>query len=536
LEHNAERANPSVINRIEFQEEHALRGEMRFAQLYVVDPDAQSPILLSGAKALTRDFYDHGDAAFMPDGQSVVYVSKKPADQHPDRVLGTDVYPVNLDGSNDHVLVKIDGWSFSSPKPSRDGTVVAFTAQRMDEPSFRQSQLGITSIKGDVASEPVWLTEESTFLASVGSFEWMQTTPALVFNAGMRGGVPLMTVSPGLIQPAMLVSESDGRPVGVGDFAIGGGELVYSVTSINNPCVLKVKDARGERTIYDLNPWVKSKTLSTPTQATLTRPDGTKVDYWIMEPTNRESGKKYPLALEMHGGPSAMWGPGEFTMWHEFQLLCSWGYGVVYCNPRGSGGYGYGFQKANFQDWGEGPGGDVLAAVDEAVQKDWVDRDKLVITGGSYAGYLTVWVIEHDNRFKAAVAQRGVYDFSTFYGEGNAWRLVQDAMGGPPFDPRVKGVLERNNPFDYVTHIKTPLLIKHGSNDLRTGVSQSEMLYRALKDLNKPVEYLRYPDAGHDLSRNGDPLQRMDRLDRIIEFFERYIENPRPAPIVSAGS
>src|SRR5213078_1012625 len=99
--------------------------------------------------------------------------------------------------------------------------------------------------------------------------------------------------------------------------------------------------------------WVKSKTLSTPTQATLTRPDGTKVDYWIMEPTNRESGKKYPLALEMHGGPSAMWGPGEFTMWHEFQLLSSWGYGVVYCNPRGSGGYGYGFQKANFQDWGE---------------------------------------------------------------------------------------------------------------------------------------------------------------------------------------
>jgi dipeptidyl aminopeptidase/acylaminoacyl peptidase len=222
-------------------------------------------------------------------------------------------------------------------------------------------------------------------------------------------------------------------------------------------------------------------------------------------------------------------------MWHEFQLLCSWGYGVVYCNPRGSGGYGYEFQRKNFQDWGEGPGGDVLAAVDQAVLNDWVDRDKLVITGGSYAGYLTAWVIAHDNRFKAAVAQRGVYDFATFYGEGNAWRLVAWAMGGTPLDARVQQVMDRNNVMTHANRIRTPLMITHGSSDLRTGVSQSEMLYRALKDFGRPVEYVRYPDAGHDLSRTGDPLQRMDRLDRIIEFFERYVDNPRPAPMVSGN-
>lgn len=539
LERNAEQLNPNVIDRLEFQGEQDLRGLMRFQHLYVIEPEAPSasasPITPQAARRITNGFFDHAEPAFMPDGQSVVYVSKKPIDLHLDRVLPTSLWRVNIDGGNDHQLLNLDGWTLNSPKPSRDGSVVAFTATKLDEPAFRQTQLGFASIKGKTASDPVWLTDEATFLGSVNDFEWMQTQPALVFNTAMRGGFPLMTVSPGTIQPATLVGESDGKTAGVNVFGIGGGAMVYSVTCVANPCVLKVRDARGERTVYDLNPWVNAKTLSSPVEATLTRPDGTKIQYWLMEPTNREPGRRYPLVLEMHGGPATMWGPGEFTTWHEFQLLCSWGFGVVYSNPRGSGGYGYEFQKKNFQDWGEGPGGDVLATVDEAVLKDWVDRERLVITGGSYAGYLTVWVVAHDNRFKAAVAQRGVYDFNAFFGEGNAWRLVGWAMGGAPYDPRFKQAIERNNIWTHVQRIKTPLLIKHGDNDLRTGVSQSQMLYRALKDMNKPVEYVRYPNVGHELSRSGDPMQRMDRLDRIIEFFERYVENPRPAPVASGS-
>jgi len=296
---------------------------------------------------------------------------------------------------------------------------------------------------------------------------------------------------------------------------------------------LRVRDGRGDRAVWDLNPWTADRQLATATEFTIKRPDGTSVQCWLMEPTNREQGKKYPLAVEMHGGPMVMWGPAEFTMWHEFQLLCSWGYGVVYCNPRGSAGYGYAFQRGNFQDWGDGPGNDVLACVDQSLLKDWVDPDRLVITGGSYAGFLTAWIIAHDNRFKAAVAQRGVYDLKTFFGEANAWQLVKWTMGGWPFDDRFRQIIDRNSPFTYVNRIRTPLLIKHASEDLRTGVSQSEMLYRALKELGRPVEYVRYPGGGHDLSRTGDPIQRMDRLNRIIEFFERYIENPRPAPVAS---
>ena len=161
---------------------------------------------------------------------------------------------------------------------------------------------------------------------------------------------------------------------------------------------------------------------------------------------------------------------------------------------------------------------------------DWIDPERLVVTGGSYGGYLTAWIIAHDHRFKAAVAQRGVYDLTTLFGEGNAWRILQWWMGGWPWEPRLERILRRESPFNDVARIRTPLLIMHADQDRRTGFVQSEMLYRALKQLGRPVEYVRYPNAGHGLSRRGDPRQRLDRLNRIIEFFERHIDNPRSAP------
>jgi dipeptidyl aminopeptidase/acylaminoacyl peptidase len=135
---------------------------------------------------------------------------------------------------------------------------------------------------------------------------------------------------------------------------------------------------------------------------------------------------------------------------------------------------------------------------------------------------MTAWIVGHDQRFVAAVAQRGVYDLSFFFGEGNAWRLVPYHMGGYPWEPEARAVLDRESPLTYVDEIRTPLLIIHSDRDRRTGVNQSEMLYKALKVLERPVEYVRYPEEGHDLSRSGDPKRRLDRLNRIVEFFERY--------------
>ena len=166
-------------------------------------------------------------------------------------------------------------------------------------------------------------------------------------------------------------------------------------------------------------------------------------------------------------------GPGIFSMWHEYQLENSWGYGLVYCNPRGSGGYGDQFKKANFKDWGAGPASDILTSLDDAIKNNsWIDKDQLFVEGGSYAGYMVAWLVSHDKRFKAANAQRGVYELSTFMGEGNAWSLVPNDFGGYPWEKDTKTLLDSESPYSYVSNINTPLLIIHADQDLRTGVIQ----------------------------------------------------------------
>jgi dipeptidyl aminopeptidase/acylaminoacyl peptidase len=250
------------------------------------------------------------------------------------------------------------------------------------------------------------------------------------------------------------------------------------------------------------------------------------VEYWIMKPTNWEPGKKYPTILEIHGGPTAMWGPGESSMWHEYQYYCARGYAVVYSNPRGSGGYGEAFMRANINDWGNGPMRDVLTALDKsAAEFAWIDTSRLAVTGGSYAGYLIGYMLGHDQRFKAACAQRGVYDLRTFFGEGNAWRLVPNYFGGYPWEKSTYDILERESPINYVQNVTTPLIIFHGENDLRTGVIQSEQFYKSLKVLGRTVEYVRHPGATHEITRSGNNRQRIDQMLRTWEFFERFIRH-----------
>lgn len=536
LAQNERNADPRLVSRIEFQGEHTLRDDYSFAQLFVVSVDDDD----AAPRQITKAYADHSQAMVLPDGRAVVYSTRKPTSTHPDRVRANELWTVNLDGTNDRKLFSIDGWSLRSPKPSRDGAVIAFTAERTDQQSYRLAKLGIiplTMADPDAPREPTWLTDSETQDGPILNFEWNTARGAsILFTTASKGAFPLMMISFGLLEPALLVNDFEGTQAGVFAFGVGGGATVYSLSTFANPCTLMMRDVNGERELFDLNDWTGDKIISRPRESWITRPDGTRVQYWVMEPTQREAKKKYPLVLEMHGGPMWMWGPGEPSMWLEFQLLTSFGYGVVYANPRGSAGYGEKFQMGNVPDWGEGPAGDVLGAVDKAVLEEWVDKDRLCITGGSYAGYLTAWIVGHDHRFKAAVAQRGVYDFATFFGEGNAWQLVEDTFGALPFDPRVRDVIARNNPFSSAGKIRTPLLIIHADQDLRTGVSQSEMLYRALKAQGKPVEYARYPDAGHDLSRTGDPDQRVDRVLRIIEFFDRHISNTRPAPEVGGGT
>jgi dipeptidyl aminopeptidase/acylaminoacyl peptidase len=517
LAKNANDANPRVLTRQDLQGELNLQPEENFSHLFVQTIGEDKPA------QLTKGFQDFNGAEWSPDRKTIICHSKKYT-VHPDVEQNNDLWKVDVASATATEFLSIPGLSITNPTFSPDGSSVLFGAQTIGNRHAPQNQLGVVPAAGGKG-----LILTAAFDRDAGNALWSADSKNIFFAAQTEGDIPLYSipVKGGTITKLM------GNDNGMNEFDMRGDKIVYALTETKNPWELYLYDdkTKSSKQLSKFNEgWVSERTIITPKEYWLTRPDGTKVQYWVMEPVGRKEGVKYPTILNIHGGPSAMWGPGIFSMWHEYQLENSWGYGVVYCNPRGSGGYGDKFKKGNYQDWGTGPANDILASLDEAMkQHSWIDGSQLFVEGGSYAGYMVAWIISHDNRFKAANAQRGVYDLSTFFGEGNAWRLVPDHFGGYPWDEKTKAILDRESPITYVDKINTPLLIIHGDVDLRTGVMQSEMLYKSLKVLNKPVEYIRYPREGHELTRSGNPGRMIDHLLRVIEFFERYAKHPEPA-------
>jgi dipeptidyl aminopeptidase/acylaminoacyl peptidase len=512
LQKDAEDKKAKVINRLNFQAESTTQPELSFGHLYTIEVRQNAT-----PRPLTRGYYNYGQAEWTPKGE-IVLITQGDSLQHPDRSLRNRVVRINADGSGWFTLLTDPERTFSQPGFSPDGKYLAFITSLAPIRSgiLDQGHVGVLNMAD--LKKPI-LTD---FDRSAGNLTWGTDSKALYFSASSNGGAPAYRIG----IPSGKLERLTDYVFGITDFAVSGQEVLYAKTEVANPSELYRADLsfkKEEQLSHHNTEWIKNRALSYPEKHTLKNSAGQNIDYWIMKPTFLEVGKKYPLLLEMHGGPTAMWGPGEASMWHEFQFFCSQGYGIVYANPRGSGGYGVDFMKANYRDWGTGPAEDVLAAADVAAKEAWVDTARQVITGGSYAGYLTAWIVGHDDRFKVAFAQRGVYELTTFMGEGNAWRLVPGYFGGYPWEEEAAASMRANSPQSFVQNIHTPLLIKHGENDLRTGVIQSELLYKSLKILGRDVEYVRMPGATHELSRSGNPRQRIDRILRIYEFFERYV-------------
>lgn len=498
-----------VFNKLNFEGEATTEPNFSFNHYFIIDakPGAK-------AKPLTFGFHSYAGAVFTPDSKQLILTADADSSLNPDRSLTSAIYTIPATGGALKPLIAEDGMALSNRQVSPNGKYLAYFSAKPMQINVPQLIIYNLQEPGKKMIIPVD--------RSVTGTVWSADSKFLYYTAQSNGGVPIYKIDLATLKSEQLSTYDEG----LSSLDAGKKQLIYVKTAVANPYELYVSDLNNKNakclTTFN-SEWLKDKKLSFPEKKYYTNSKGMKVEYWVMKPTNFDPNRKYPVMLQIHGGPTAMWGPGENSMWHEFQYFCAQGYGVVYSNPRGSGGYGIDFLKGNYQDWGTGPSEDVLAALDGALAEGWGDSNKTVATGGSYAGYLTGWLVSHTKRFAAVSSQRGVYDLTTFFGEANAWRLTPMYFGGYPWEENIKPILVRESPFTYVNQITTPYLMLHGETDLRTGIVQGEMMYKALKVLNRPVEYVQHPGATHELVRSGNVRQRIDQMLRIYEFFERCI-------------
>ncbi len=260
--------------------------------------------------------------------------------------------------------------------------------------------------------------------------------------------------------------------------------------------------------------------LSQPERILYKGANGEEVDGWIVRPVGAREGMRYPLIVSIHGGPNWAYGVG---MNHFFQYLASLGYAVFYCNPHGSTGSGEAFMREVAGDWGGWDFQDIMLGVDECIARGIADPERLLVTGYSYGGYMSMFIIGHTNRFKAAVPMAGVSNLESFVGTSDlGFWLVEQSLGYP-WDPERAAYYRERSPLTSAANVTTPTRFIHPEGDLRCPIEQTEQFYMRLKMMGKvPVEFVRGPASWH--GGTSKPGQYYDRWDSMLDWFRKYVE------------
>jgi dipeptidyl aminopeptidase/acylaminoacyl peptidase/pterin-4a-carbinolamine dehydratase len=358
---------------------------------------------------------------------------------------------------------------------------------------------------------------------TVIDFQWDADSEHLYFLTHDHGDGKIVRVSR---TGSEVVPVVDGHSM-VQQFSVSrdGRYLVYTASSPVHPSDLFVMETASRRVVQLTafnQDFEKAHHLSEPQEIRYQGAGNVEIQGWFFRPRNFDPNQSYPLAVEIHGGPQVMWGN---SFWHEFQMLCSRGYYVFFCNPRGSSGYGAEFQRIR------GKGGytdmaDIMTGLDTVLSMEkCADPERLAVTGGSYGGYMTGWVVTHTNRFKAAVSQRGVYDELNMFGSGDIPESTEWYHNGVPREENLMELWEYS-PAAHAKNVITPLLILHSEQDYRCPISQAESFFAHLRrNGNRTSVMVRFPREGHELSRSGEPRHRIERLSRIVGWFDQHIQH-----------
>ena len=336
---------------------------------------------------------------------------------------------------------------------------------------------------------------------------------------------PERLLRPGTVSGATVGGDADDGPDSV--------TVALAASEWDHPGDAFAYDAATDETtrLTELNAdYLAERAIGEPEQIRF-ESDGVEIQGWLLTPPGSAAGEAgdaaatdpdepYPLAVEIHGGPHAMWSTAG-TMWHEFQTLAARGYAVFWSNPHGSTGYGEAFTQAIERDWGAVTLDDVMAGVETVADRPEVDASNAFVTGGSFGGFMTAWAVGQTDYFRAAVAQRGVYDLTGFYGSTDAaYKLVEGDFDTVPSDE--PEWLWTQSPTGHADAVDTPTLLIHSEDDTRTPICTAELYHRILRKNGVDTRFVRYPREGHELSRSGEPGHVVDRIERIARWFDGY--------------
>lgn len=489
------------------------RGYLRegFDQIYVLPVEGGTP------RQLTSGKFPSGGALSFSNDNDWVYFATPHQEDYALNPLTSDIYKVNVKTADIEQVTQLDGPE-GSPTLSPDGKYLAFTQLNDRKLSYQNGDLVVLELNsGDLTR----LTEALD--RSLGKFEWRRDSRGLVFSYLDHGETKLATVNlKGDIKPidVTLGGQAFGRPYTSGDFAVSDkGDIVYTTASRTTPGDLALyRKGKKDTQLTDLNSDALGHKALAQVQdlSVVSSVDERPIDAWIALPPDFDSSKKYPLILEIHGGPHAAYGP-HFAM--EIQLMAAQGYVVAWSNPRGSSSYGEDFGNLIHHNYPSEDYNDLMDVVDAVVAKGYVDSDNLFITGGSGGGVLTAWSIGKTDRFRAAVVAKPVINWMSFVLTADAYPFFsQYWMADKPWN--IADKLWKRSPLSLVGNVKTPTMLLTGEADYRTPISESEQYYQALKLQGVDAAMVRIPGASHGIASR--PSRLIQKVGNIMAWFERY--------------
>jgi dipeptidyl aminopeptidase/acylaminoacyl peptidase len=522
---NKDRILCRVITRLRYKADGGGYVEDERNHVYVLD------LLTCEVKQVTFGEYDDSNPVFFPDGKKILFVTNRT--ENPDlNSFHSDLFTVSIDGGEACKLDTPAGPLFS-PIISNDGRKIVYLGHDRPDDAWgvTNTHLWMLDLKSNKCKNLMPKFDRTCTNVTVGDIRsssgiskpvFSEDENFVYFQASDRGNCRIFKVDV-MTGKVDTVTDMDGEVVSF-TFSDDRKHAAFLFSDIKSPGDIwlfdnSVKKQNFKRLTNLNDALLDNLDLTLPEKISFPSKDGFMVDGWIMKPVDFKPTKKYPLILQIHGGPRCQYANAFFF---EFNLLAAAGYVVLYTNPRGGQGYGTEFAATIINDWGSVDYQDLMSAVDFMTEKKYVDSKRLGVAGGSYGGYMTNWIVGHTDRFKAAVTQRSVANLMSMFGTCDFGYDIPREFGGSPWHKLDE--LLRMSPITYVKNINTPLLIIHSELDLRTCIEQGEQLFVALKVLGKEVVLVRFPDECHELSRSGSPDRRAKNLECIVKWFDDHLK------------